>query len=70
MMQTAESGHRYNLAASYGFRPYSVPGRCSLGEREMRAVVMMVADVLFYQLPQMAFIQYDHMVQQVLFYNC
>jgi hypothetical protein len=48
MMQTAEPGHRYDLAASYGIRPCFAPGRCSLGEREMRAVVMMVAHVLFY----------------------
>jgi hypothetical protein len=51
MMQTAEPGHRYNLACSYRIRPCFAPGRCSLDEREMRAVVMIVADVLFHQPP-------------------
>ena len=65
MMQTAEPRHRYDLVASYGIRSGFAAGRRSLRQREMRAVVMVVADVLFHQPFQMAFIEHDHMVEQV-----
>jgi len=47
MVQTAEPGHRYDLAASHGIRPCFATSWRTLREREMRAVVMIVADVLF-----------------------
>jgi hypothetical protein len=65
MVQTAEPGHRYDLAASYGIRPYFAPSRCTLREREMRAVVIIVADVLFHEPSQMTFLQHDYMVEQI-----
>ena len=65
MMQTAEPRHRYDLVASYGIRSCFTAGRCSFRQREMRSIVMIVADVFFHQPFQMTFIQHDHMVEQI-----
>lgn len=65
MMQPAEPGHRYNLAASYGIQPCFATGRRSLRQREMRSIFMVVADVLIHQSPQMTLVQHDDMIEQV-----
>ena len=65
MVQTAEPGHRYNLAASYQIRSRITVGRRSFGKREMRSVVVVVTNILVHQPPKMPFIQHNDMIEQV-----
>ena len=62
MMQAAESGHRDdftpNLRATHR---YTSCGRF-LRQREMRPVLVIVADVITHKAFQMAFIENNHMV--------
>ena len=62
MVQPAESLVRKDLTRSYRTSPAV---RCSLLKSEMRAVLMMVTNILREQSLQMAFIQRNNVVQQV-----
>jgi hypothetical protein len=62
MVQPAESLLRKDPARSFGTNSAL---RCPLLESGMRAVLMMVTNILGEQSPQMAFIQRDNVVQQV-----
>ena len=64
-MQPAEPRDGYNLAASYWIRFRFTTGRRSFGQREMRAVVVVVTNILAHQPLHMTFIQRDHMVEQI-----
>ena len=61
-MQPSES--RSGKDATRGYRANSAV-RCSLLESEMRAVVMIVADIISEQSPPVAAVQSDHLIQQV-----
>jgi len=63
MMQTAEPGHRYDLPARYGILRCISTSRRFLGKCKMRAVIMVVADVLFHQSSQMTLVQHDDIVE-------
>jgi hypothetical protein len=62
MVQSAESFLRKDRTRSYGSNPAV---RCPLLKSEMRAVLMMVTNILAEQSLQMAFIQRNTVVQQV-----
>ena len=62
MMQSSQSWLRCDPTGNH--RGNSA-GRCLLRKTEMRAVVVVVADVFSQQPFQMAFIERDDMVQQV-----
>src|SRR6266481_440120 len=62
MVQPAESFLRKDPTRSCGTNPAV---RCPLVKSEMRAVLMMVTNILAEQSLQMAFIQRNHVVQQV-----
>src|ERR1700722_8798313 len=62
MMQPAESLVGKDATHSYGTNPAA---RCSFPEPEMRAVVVIVVDIISEQPFQMAFIQRNNVVQQV-----
>src|SRR6266566_604606 len=62
MVQPAESLLRKDPTPSYGTNPAV---RCPLLKSEMRAVLMMVTNILREQSLQMAFIQRNNVVQQV-----
>ena len=62
MVQPAESLLRKDPTPSYGTNPAV---RCPLLKSEMRAVLMMVTNILGEQSLQMAFIQRNNVVQQV-----
>src|SRR6202140_2657016 len=62
MVQPAESLLRKDPTPSYGTNPAV---RCPLLKPEMRAVLMMVMNIRREQSLQMAFIQRNHVVQQV-----
>jgi len=62
MVQPAESLLRKDPTRSYGTNPAV---RCALLKSEMRAVLMMVTNILGEQSLQMAFIQRNNVIQQV-----
>src|SRR6266478_299044 len=62
MVQPADSLLRKDSTRSYGTNPAV---RCSLLKSEMRAVLMMVTNILGEQSLQMAFIQRNNVVQEV-----
>jgi|SRR6202795_775962 len=62
MMQPAESLVRKDTTRSYGTNPAF---RCSLPESEMRAVLVVVADILIEKSLQVAFIECDDLIQQI-----
>ena len=65
MMNTAKPWHGYNTATFVGaFLGLTVSGRF-LRQREVRPVVLIVADVVIHQAFQMAFVQNNHMVKQI-----
>lgn len=66
MVQTAEPWHRYDPAANAELSCYLTTSRCSLRQRKVRPVFMVIADVLAEQSFQMPLIEYDHMVQNFL----
>jgi len=63
-MQTTKSWHGYDWATYSGFLWFATR-RCSLCEREMCSVVVVVKDVRVQQPLQLSFIQDDHMVKQI-----
>jgi hypothetical protein len=65
MVQPAESGNRSNPWTCTGLFLWLTASRRSLRQCEMRPVVMIVTDVLFHESSQMAFIQHDHMIEQI-----
>jgi len=64
MMQAAETWHRYDFATWAGIFFCLTTGRCFLRQREMSPVTV-VADVLVHQAFRMAFIENDHMFEQI-----
>ena len=65
MMQAAKSWHRYDSAAGFGILLSLTSGRCSLRQREMRPVFVIIANVLPHQAFQMPLIQNNYMVKQI-----
>src|SRR5208337_3637601 len=65
MVQTAEPWHRYDPATNAEL-PCGVPtGRCFLRQRKVSPVLMVIADVLKHKPFQVAFIENDHIVEQI-----
>ena len=65
MMQAAKSWHRYDSAAGFGILLSLTSGRCSLRQREMGPVFVIIANVLPHQAFQMPLIQNNYMVKQI-----
>jgi hypothetical protein len=65
MMQATKPWHRNNPATDSGLGLCFTTGWRSLIQSKMRSVVVVVADVPIHQAFEMAFIQNDHMVEQV-----
>jgi len=49
MMQATESGHHDNFAPGLRIIHRYTAGRCFLGQREMRPILMVVANVLIHK---------------------
>ena len=64
-MQTTKSWHGYDWATDIPVFLWFATRRCSLCEREMCSVVVVVKDVRVQQPLQLSFIQDDHMVKQI-----
>src|SRR5271157_3503933 len=64
VMQATKSWHGYDWATYIRVFLWFATRRCSLCEREMCSVVVVVKDVCVQQ-PQLSFIQDDHMVKQI-----
>jgi len=65
MMQAAEPWHGYDFAVRLGIRRRHPARRRFFFQREMSSVLVIVTDVLGHQPFQMAFVEHDHMVEQV-----
>ena len=65
MVQTAESRHGYDPASCIGNPHFFTTCRRSLPQREMRPVLVVVADVLVHQPLQMPYVQNDDVIQQI-----
>ena len=65
MMQAAEPWHRNNLATRIGSAHCFTRIGCSLRQREVRPIVVVIADILFHQTSHMPFVENDHMVVQI-----
>src|SRR5712691_5039650 len=65
MMQPTESSERLNPAFSYRVPNDWAPCWRVLGQPQMGSIVVVVADIFAHESFQMAFIEHDHMVQQV-----
>jgi hypothetical protein len=65
MMQTTKPRHCYDLAPNAEVRCGSPTGRCSFRQRKVGPVIMVIADVLKHKPFQVAFIEHDHMVEQI-----
>src|SRR6266446_6176001 len=65
MMQPTESSERLNPAFSYRVPNDWAPIWRVLSQPQMGSVLMVVADIFAHESFQMAFIEHDHMVQQV-----
>src|ERR1035438_5952687 len=65
MMQTAKPWHRYDLAICAGVLLWLTSFRRSLRQPEMRSILVVVTNVFVHQTFQVAFIDNDHMVEQV-----
>jgi hypothetical protein len=65
MMQAAEPRHGYNSGACIVALLGLTTSRRSLRQRQMRSVVMVIADVIIHEPFQVAFIEDDHMIKQV-----
>lgn len=65
MMEAAEPWHGDNFAAGACILRCHTASWSLLVEPKMRSVVIVVIDVLTHQALQMAFIENDHMVEQV-----
>src|ERR1035441_7007107 len=66
MVQAAEPWKRYNRATCNRILLRIATFGCSLRQRKMRSVVVVVTEVLDHQSFQMPFIDNDQMVEQVL----
>ena len=65
MMQAAETRHGNDFRTHGTFHRCIATRRSLLPQPEMRPVVVVVADVLGHEPFQMAFIEHDHMVEQI-----
>lgn len=65
MVQAAELRHGYNLTTHICIGRSYPTTRCSLLQREMGPVFVIVADVLGHQPFQVPLVKHDHMVEQV-----
>ena len=65
MMQTAEPWHGYDTAPGIGLHRRFTTRWCFFRQHEMSAVLVVVADVFVHQAFQVAFIENDHMVEQI-----
>ena len=65
MMETAEPWHRQDLMAAALILPCGTTRRRFLCQREMRPVLVIIADVLVHQTFQMPLVQGNHMVEQI-----
>jgi hypothetical protein len=65
MMQTAKPWHGYDLATRTGITRCNTTGRRSFCQCKMRAILVVVADVLVHQAFQMAFVENDHVIKQI-----
>ena len=65
MVQTAEPRHCYDPATNAEVRCGFPTGRCSIRQRKVSSVFMVIADVLKHESLQVAFIEHDHMVEQI-----
>jgi len=64
-MQAAESRHRDDFAPGLKAIYRNTTGRRSFCQRKMSPTLMVIADVLIHEAYQMAFIENDHMVEQI-----
>lgn len=65
MMQTAEPWHGYNLVTCARIRFCFTTRWSLLLQTEMRAILVVIADVFVHQALQMPFIEHDYMVEQI-----
>ena len=65
MMQAAKSRHGNDPATCILIFFYVAVGRSSLRRRQMRPVLMVVANILVHEAFQMTLIEYDHVVEQI-----
>ncbi len=65
MMESAEIWRRHKAAAYIGSIRCLTTAGCSLRQRKMRAVAVVVTDVLMHEAFQMRFDHNDHMVEQI-----
>ena len=65
MMQAIKPRYRYDSATGIGTLLCLTTVRSSLLQREVRPVIVVVADVLAHQSLQMPFVEHDHMVEQI-----
>src|ERR1700749_4947272 len=65
MMQTAKPWHRYDLAICAAVLLWLASFRRSFRQPEMRSILVVVTDVFVHQAFQVAFIDNDHVVEQV-----
>jgi hypothetical protein len=65
MMQTAEPWHGYNLVTCARIRFCFTTRWSLLLQTEVRAIFVVIADVIVHQALQMPFIENDHMVEQI-----
>ena len=65
MMQTAQPRHCYDSATRLRVTRCRATGRRSLRQRKMRAVLVIITDVLVHEAFQMPFVENDHMVEQI-----
>ena len=65
MVQAAKPRHGDDFAICVGIRLCSTPRRCSLRQRKMRSVIVVIADVLTHQSLQVPFVEHNDVVEQV-----
>ena len=64
-MQAAKSWHGYDSATYIRVLLWFTTRRCTLCKRKMRAVLVIITDVLAHQPLQMPLVQYDHMIEEI-----
>src|ERR1035438_6465700 len=65
MMQTAKSRRRYKPMAAAGIPLCLTTGRRSFLQRQMRSVLVVIADELIHEALQVPFVHYDRMVEHI-----
>jgi len=65
MMQAAKPRHREDSATGFGTLFCFTTVRSSLLQREVRSVIVIIADVVGHESLQMPFVEHDHMVEQI-----